>query len=487
MDIIRDMAENQNRIGIYVVPTGVGKSLCYLSTAIMSRERSIILTSTKGLQDQLEREFGNLISVVKGKANFPCPISWKGYNCDRGPCNWGYDCSLYRTTCPYYAQIRKGAESSIVVTNYAFWMSNDTQSLGKFNLLIMDEAHDAGEQLLSHVSMTIKREDVTRYIEWTTHTSPSAIMEWLRILKGRLEDRVRKSLAAGRMDDMKPLAILRDLDKLAYIKPYNLILDNRGNSIHADAISPADLAEPLLLRRVPRVIMTSATVSSREATFLGVGSVKDGDVTIREYPSIFEKHRRRVIHIPCVKVDHRMTTAHLNQWVGVIDNIIAKRMMEKGIIHAVSYNRCDHIKNMSCYGGIMTTHRGLNTQEVVEEFKRSKAPSILVSPAVGTGYDFPDEDCRWQIVAKLQFPDGRPLIMKARAKNDPEYAVNQCIQSLVQASGRGVRTPTDHADTFVVDNHIQWLVGRYRHLFPRWWLESLFTSSTIPDAIDYGK
>ena len=52
---------------VQVVPTGGGKSICYLTAAVLLNGRTVILTSTKGLQDQLSAEFGDYIRVVKGQ------------------------------------------------------------------------------------------------------------------------------------------------------------------------------------------------------------------------------------------------------------------------------------------------------------------------------------------------------------------------------------------------------------------------------------
>ena len=70
--------------------------------------------------------------------------------------------------------------------------------------------------------------------------------------------------------------------------------------------------------------------------------------------------------------------------------------------------------------------------------------------------------------------------MKARSKEDPEYGVNLAAQSLVQACGRGVRSATDRCDTFIVDEHFEWLLGTYKHLFPTWWLEGVKRIKTVP-------
>jgi hypothetical protein len=46
----------------------------------------------------------------------------------------------------------------------------------------------------------------------------------------------------------------------------------------------------------------------------------------------------------------------------------------------------------------------------VATFKRRKAPAFLVSPSMTTGWDFPYDQCRWQIIAKVPIPVGLVLL-----------------------------------------------------------------------------
>jgi hypothetical protein len=55
-----------------VCPTGFGKSLMYITAAVLSGKRALVLTSTNGLLDQLLSDFGDLCAVIKGKSNYRC-------------------------------------------------------------------------------------------------------------------------------------------------------------------------------------------------------------------------------------------------------------------------------------------------------------------------------------------------------------------------------------------------------------------------------
>jgi Rad3-related DNA helicase len=102
---------------------------------------------------------------------------------------------------------------------------------------------------------------------------------------------------------------------------------------------------------------------------------------------------------------------------------------------------------------------------------------------MATGWDFPDDECRWQIIIKLPFPDTRGEIIKARSKQDPDFTSYMAMQQLIQAVGRGVRSKTDWCETFIVDNNITWFIDRYKHLSVDWFRGAYKTKPTIPQPI----
>jgi Rad3-related DNA helicase len=60
----------------------------------------------------------------------------------------------------------------------------------------------------------------------------------------------------------------------------------------------------------------------------------------------------------------------------------------------------------------MVSHDTKERDVVIEQFKKSKDPIILVSPSVTTGFDFPYEECQFQIIGKVPWPDTSSAVMK---------------------------------------------------------------------------
>jgi Rad3-related DNA helicase len=242
---------------------------------------------------------------------------------------------------------------------------------------------------------------------------------------------------------------------------------------------PAPYSEQYLWRGAEKVLLLSATMRPQTLRYLGI---EEKDCDFFEYPSPFPYQDRRITFIPTVRVTHKTTPDEMLTWVDRIDQIIAGRLDRKGIVHTTSYARARFLVENSRFSDGMFTHNTRTTRDVVAEFKRSPAPAILVSPSVTTGWDFPMEECEYQIIGKIPFPDGRPPIMKARTQEDPNYPGYVAATDIVQATGRGVRGPGDKCETFIVDDSAMWFIPKYKECFPRWWREAYMKSTMIPDA-----
>lgn len=130
----------------------------------------------------------------------------------------------------------------------------------------------------------------------------------------------------------------------------------------------------------------------------------------------------------------------------------------------------------------MITHDAGTTRSVVEAFKVGATAPVLVSPSIITGWDFPYDTCRYQIITKIGFPDSRSVVEKARAKIDKEYGCHIAMNNLIQTAGRGVRAPDDYCETFIIDDHWDWFKNKYRRFAPRWFQDSWSRHTGVPDV-----
>lgn len=543
------------RIAVLALPTGAGKSATALVAAVLQGGRTVILTSTKALQAQYMVDFAEMGLVeVKGQNAYPCRAltepdaghvdtlpglrvrnravdATTRQSCDEGPCHTGMTCALRNGGCHYYDAVRAAEEADLVVTNYAFWFAIneyrkrterddfgdkvEVEGIGKFDLLVLDEAHDAPEALSSFLTCQLTQAEVEGVLGTTLLPVASSPDEWARwatyqcsraeVLLEAAKEAVRASQGADR-GAAKQVKVLRQIVRtLTVLQTRGVewvveeIREDGGDPAHPDLqfapVWPAPLAERYLFRKTPKVLLMSATVRPKTLDYLGVARA---DAAFWEEPSAFPIARRPVIHIPTAKLTHAASEITLRQWRTRIAQIIRSRPGVRGIIHTGSYQRtwalanCDELRAVR---HLLLWHRaasswqsgGRTLADAMEEFRsRPVGDGLwLLSPAVTTGYDFAGDACRVQIIAKVPFPDTRSEVVKARTQRDADYGMYLTLQTLVQAVGRSTRSETDWSETFIVDDQVLWLVskfGRAQGFAPKWFLEAYRSVSVIPQA-----
>ena len=487
----------------HAMPTGSGKSVTYIAEALYRGCRAVVLTSTKGLQDQLLTDFSpsGLVSV-KGKGNFLCR-SGRGWTCEEGS---HAACSSFSTDsgqCPYKAQYNAALNSKLVVTNYAYWTAIHKygEGLGDFDLLILDEAHDCPDEVCSINTVELSSHDVLGMLRGSWPKQPLYVAgwaTWARTLLPRATELSNKFQGAARIardlpsirDAVRARNIVTKLTTLSsltgdwVVEP---VVKNRGTNDEGtdgwriEPIWPAQFAEKSLFRGIKKVVLVSATLSRATLRLLGVQA---GTYDHYEYPSQFPAERSPVYSIPTVKLNYKSDAADYFLLCERLDEIIAGRLDRKGIIHTTSYDRAQKIINGSKYSAYMLTHsnRPGEAMSASHRFRSMTAPSILVSPSMSTGYDFPSSTCEYQIIVKAPYPDLRSKVMQRRMEVDRQYPAYQMALTLVQACGRGMRSKTDQCETFLLDDVISGVVKRSSDLFPQWWKKLYREVPEVPKA-----
>ncbi len=480
------------RFPTQIAPTGFGKSLTYMSAAMFSSNRAVFLTSTKGLMAQLMQDFGSLGLVeVKGRNSYLCKAETDGTTCDKGVCIGGVKCPYLESGCHYFDAVRVAAFAPLVSTNYAFWMSTNKygRGIGKFDLMVCDEAHDLPNIVSDFLTFRLDKEDTfvehilpkkyndthkfwktwaARHIEWTESEVEGAKYA----ISNGSDGRQSRNRLARLLKLLKTMEKLTGLDK-------DWLIDVGDRFVSFAPIWPKEYANDVLFLDTPKVLLTSATVCQKTVDMMGVARE---DCDLVEYPHSFPVENRRLIHIPTIQLNRHTDALGLRVWLTRIDQIIRSRQDRKGIIHTVSYARRDMVIKSSKFKGHMMSHNTGEATRVVAEFKQSDPPSYLVSPSMTTGIDMPYTDCEFQIIGKVAYPDSRDKIVAARAKEDKEYLPYCAMQQLVQACGRGVRHSDDRCENFIIDDSVVRFYPKYRHLTPVWFKDSFSSTTAIPAA-----
>lgn len=514
-------AESNKRFVIPGAPTGFGKSLVSVAIGLLTDARTVILTSTKALQSQYLGDMSEAGMIeIKGLNAYECleggptgrfgDVRREGFRADRGlpmacdeaPCQSGAFCPRRESGCTYYDAYRKATlpTSRLLVTNYAYFMSIHKygEGLGPIDLLVLDEAHSAIDELGGFIGTEIRPSELESvltnvrtlppgadqidWVSWASYWRTEATAK-LDEIKASIRESERtgsnktgERLSYGalrRARDLKRL--IHKLETIASMKG-DWIIDHtedhqRRPLIKFDPVWPGEYAEDNLFLGIKKIVMVSATVRPKTAEMLGV---KYHEMDFKEYPSTFPVRNRPVIYLPTAHMNRNSAAAGMKDITRVSDQIMDRRPEMKGLMQTVSYQRARDVYLNSRHRERMLIHDSSNTREMIARFRASREPLVLVSPVLSTGYDFPYTDAEFQILVKMPFPVTVDKIMKARTERDKGYRDYVTMIELVQMAGRIVRADDDQGETFILDSDFGWwFYGNGIKIAPKWFTESV--------------
>lgn len=460
-----------------MLPTGSGKTVVAIGWAILSGDRTIILTATKALQDQIEREFSKTVVVIKGRGAYPCKLAGTDMTAEQGICQYGVYCPI-QGKCEYKIAMNRAKNSRIVVANYALWFSLKQESLGKFQTIVCDEAHSLDELITKALSVQITSTMLVLLQGIKLPLTEQSFWSWKTEALHRIGEELAylfKTIKPEQLVKDRRVRILSQLaHKLQRVKDNSLwIVEKINENIVVDPLWPANFINELIINKTNHVVMMSATLTENLQGILGLS---DETTKFYSFPSTFPVENRPFIWIPTCRVNYSMDTMDKKYWLNRINQIVERQGGYNGIIHTVSYDRSSLIVNE------LSTLKQKRVTMEIEKFKRTgrKQPGeILISPVCTTGYDFSGDECRWQLIVKLPFADLRRKVDVERKKLNPEFSLMKTMQTVTQISGRGVRSETDWCKTYIIDDHWAWFHRKAGRFAPEWFRDAWRKETTI--------
>jgi Rad3-related DNA helicase len=477
LEALQWLLRSVKRVKALCAPTGFGKTAVYVAYALITKRPTCFVTDSRALQDQLMGDFASVGMVdIRGRRNYSCDMR-EDFTCDDG----------YAARCPYKGSVScpasaaemRAATSYLVVTNYDKWTSARRFGTGMqhFEQVVFDEGHKSPDALARAMQVKLHHKEIedTLAIDFPSHGLTDEFVNWkpwAMLARETAEEETRA--AKDRMDkDPRPSTVrhfshmrnlTRRLSILATANPQNWIADEDDKHGYVfDPIRPGKYAEAAILLRVPSIVVISATL--RPKTMFQLGVAKEL-FDFREFDSEFDPKRCPIYYIPTMRVDSRAEDLK-RLWI-LHDQIAGRRTDRKGITHTVSYTRRDDVLAQSRFASRMLLNvKGEASTDMINQYRASGPGTILVSPSVSEGFDFPMTDCEWQFLCKIPFPNGHTKIHKARQDADPEHGAYLAINKMVQTFGRAMRRKEDRCENFIGDMHLDWFLPRYGHLAPR--------------------
>ncbi len=513
---------------ILSAPTGVGKSLI-AATLARYYGSSFIVTASKQLQDQYSRDL-KFLMPVKGKSNFAClklmdqesimssdtkSAIQRGLTCEKGLCEettmkngkkvkescqfkpkLGEPQDATKNSCYYYEQKYRALTSPHSIWNYAAYFQ-----LMKFNrksyaeyvskpIAIFDEAHKVEDQIIQFIGVDIYNAylsecniDAKAYDLRESRT----IAELLNDLAKEYSNQIKK-LVESRSFMLNPDYVL--LAKLesryekmanAYAEMFsnknNFVVnepfkDERGN-FRSVSVKPLDISKYVkTFFDIENQIFMSATIDKDSfCENAGLDPSKVGFVDTPRSP--FPPDKRRINFLNVKKLSYSSSKDDELAVIKKIDDIMSQHDSERGLILTSSEKRCLDIRNnlseknrqriRICHS---RNENGMTQDEILQEHSFDD-DGVLLSSSLWEGVDLKDDLSRFQIIAKVPYPNLSEKRTKDKMQKFPLWYKSQTITKLLQGFGRSIRSEEDWAVTYVLDSAANDLLLQNKSMIPK--------------------
>lgn len=501
-------------------PTGVGKSVIAITVHNVVNElksrfgptETVVLATTKGLQDQYNKDFPKLLDL-KGKSNYFCHYNIKeGYNspkcvekiksnmCSKEKCQY----VLTRDTWKAH-EGSKTTNSAMMVAS-----RNLIPTESPIDLIIVDECHEIDKVIISQSSIKFNINDYPEAGKYYTDFL-NTYAKWIRTFKEvyptegafnmmlRMQDNVREDLQlfysnmhkvssnvektmTQNPGDYKWVIISNELndllDKLDYFASdiwagLEWIMDIEYSDTGEETLvfkpikSSGALSRIRLFNKAECFLHMSATIGGFDTYCENLG-IDKSKATIIEIDNPIEVERRKVLLANLTQMNRNTPVKDI---INAIEPIIRSET-GNGIIHTVSFKLANDIYYNMPYDIKKRMVVSNNRKEIMELLAR-ESDAIVLSPSVETGYDFKDDLARWQIIAKVPFLNLGDNYTKTRLNKSNKWYTREAILRIVQSCGRIVRGLNDRGTTYIIDENILRLITENTDMFPEWWLHAL--------------
>ncbi len=414
--------------------------------------------------------------------------------------------------CPYWAQLQRVHDASISLFNFSSFLFQ--QRIGRFApraLMIVDEAHNTETQLMSYVTIElsewtlslvgvkIDRDIRTKaeFLDWLAETDLVATVA-RRIKQAESDtreadeesDSLGEDLSGAELDALKELdaklanfqSFLEKTEWILEVQRYN---DKRTGQerkkIVARPLYAKDFAQDLLFRHAERLCFMSATILDVEVWARNLGLSMD-EVELVRTPCDFPVENRPIHKDYCGNMGFKYFSREQNpkdptepKFILKVDEILTRHAGQRGIVHCHSFSLAKTL-----YQGIggangdrlLFQEHFENKDEMLAEHGR-RTDSVIVAPAMHEGLDLRGDLSRFQVIAKVPWPNMQDRVIKTRMDRDSAWFSWLTALKMVQSYGRSIRSKDDWAYTYLLDAGFESFMWRSAKMLPDWFHEAL--------------
>lgn len=527
MDIESNLNSGFKKI-ILCAPTGVGKSLIG-ATISKYFDSSFTVTASKHLQDQYTKDL-SFLKPVKGKQNFPClklmesekvensrrAMRW-GLTCDKGVCQERISkngkevvevCKFKPTikqveektydseSCHYYLQ-----KYDALVSKHSLWNYHAFFQIMKFNkklfegyldrkVSIFDEAHKIEDQIIQFVGFDIFAGQVDecnlnaeKYnfgdLDSVIQLADDMAFSYAKKIKD-----IKESPTFEKDPDFELISRLEyRYDRVAQAKID--IISNKDNFVVNDplkdlngnfrtiSVKPIDVSKFASdFFDTEYQLFMSATID-KHSFCENMGLDHDDVAFVDASKSPFPIEHRTIDLLNIRRLSYGSTEDDELEVIRTIDRILDEHSTERGLILTSSVPRCQKIlrylspKNTRRIRICHSSNKDGKTQDEIISEHAQDPTGVLLSSSLWEGVDLKDDLSRFQIIAKVPYPNYKEKRTKAKMDKFPSWYTSQTLTKLLQGFGRSIRSDDDYAKTYVLDAAVNNVFFKAQRMIPK--------------------
>jgi Rad3-related DNA helicase len=203
-----------------------------------------------------------------------------------------------------------------------------------------------------------------------------------------------------------------------------------------------------------------------------MGLQKDAIAFIDTPKSPFPIENRQIELLNIKRLSYGSTEDDELKVIQTIDRIMDKHSDQRGLILTSSVPRCQKIlrylspKNTRRIRICHSYNKDGKTQDEIILEHSADPIGVLLSSSLWEGVDLKDDLSRFQIIAKVPYPNYKEKRIKAKMSKFPSWYTAQTLTKLLQGFGRSIRSENDWAKTYVLDGAVNNVFFKAQKMIP---------------------
>ena len=458
-DVLLDIEKNWNRADVFsvVLPTAAGKteiSLCVANWVAAQGKGAAITAPTNILCEQTKERYPEL-TIMRKKSFYRCDTYKKS-------CHDTFEAEeAYCGGCKYKEASKEAQDAKVVLGNLYVYFAHKLHR----DTLIIDEAHTVIPMMEGKADFKLAH---TEYQYPPDLKTVADVVAWAQRKLKRGEDEALQEMVDVLVGTRSQGTVVYRTETIGGRKQKILHVIGEIKQLSEWWLWPR--------HKVKKIVLLSATLNAIDMKELGLDMRR---VHYIEAPSPIPAERRPVVYRPSYNLSFKYVDLALPLLAQKVEETLAKHPGEKGLLH-LPYGLAARLMDLTSNPRLLF-HTNKNKAAVLERFKASDPSEglVLVASGLYEGISMDEDLARFQIIGKVPFLSLADPKIEAKAKAWPDWYTWMAAKTMIQATGRIVRSPEDFGTTYIFDSNfgrlLQQDARRKQPMFPKFFRDAVRT------------